>query len=209
MSENNFLNGVSMNEKTALEELQFIKKIIEETKKAVIYNGKDYIFWSILVMAGMLSTYIFHMSGVHFNYFWIWVVLIPLGWIFSIYNRIKLKEKHPSTYSGKLIGAVWTGAGIAMTILGFIGPTVGTIKPMAISPIACIIMGSAYFVSGKIVEVKWLGNLSFGWWIGGIALLFVTSIHSFLIMALLMLFFQTLPGIIIYRKYKQTMTAKA
>jgi len=198
-----------MDEKTALEELQYIRQIIEETKKAVIYNGKDYIFWSVLVIIGMLSTYIFHMSGLHFNYFWIWVVLIPIGWVYSIRNRIKLREKHPSTYSGKLIGAVWIAAGIAMTIVGFIGPMMGTINPMAISPIACIIMGSAYFVSGKIVEVKWLGNLSFGWWIGGILLLFVTSIHSFLIMALLMLFFQTLPGIIIYRKYKKNMAVKA
>jgi len=209
VKQSTLFNEVEMDDKTAIDELVFIRKVIEETKKAVVYNGKDYIFWGVLVIVGMMSTYIFHLSGLYFNYFWIWVVLIPIGWIFSIYNRIKLKEKHPPTYSGKLIGAVWAAAGIAMTIVGFVGPMMGAIKPMAISPIACIIMGSAYFVSGKIVDVKWLGNLSFGWWIGGIVLLFVTSIHSFLIMALLMLFFQTLPGIIIYRKYKQTMTAKS
>jgi len=197
-----------MNEKTALEELQYIRKIIEETKKTVLYNGKDYIFWGVLVIVGMMSTYLFHMGGVHFNYFWIWVVLIPIGWVYSFYNRMKVKEKHPSTYAGKLIGAVWTAAGIAMTIVGFIGPVLGAIKPMAISPVACMITGCGYFVSGKIVEVKWLSNLSIGWWLGGILLFYITTIESFLIMAMLMLFFQTIPGIVIYRKYKQDIAAK-
>jgi hypothetical protein len=95
-----------------------------------------------------------------------------------------------------------------MTIIGFLGTYIGAVKPMSISPLACILMGSAYLVSGKIVESKWLGNLSYAWWIGGIVLFYVTTVESFLIMALLMLFFQTIPGIIIYKKYKQTIIAK-
>jgi len=197
-----------MDEKTALEELQFIRRIIEDTKKSVVYNGKDYIFWGILVIAGMLSTYIFHITGIYFNYIWIWAVLIPIGWVYSIYNGRKLKEKHPSTYAGRLIGYVWGAAGIAGTIIVFIAPIFGNVKPMAISPLTCIIVGSAYFVTGKIVESKWLSNLSFGWWIGGIILFYVTSMESFLIMAAVMLFFQTIPGIIMYRKYKQEAAAK-
>ena len=197
-----------MDQKTALEELQYIRKIIEETRKSVVYNGKDYIFWGILVIVGMLTTYIFHITGLYFNYVWIWAVLIPVGWLYSIFNRKSMKEKHPSTYSGKLIGYVWGGAGVAMTIIGFVGPVFGTIQAMAISPLACIIMGSAYFVTGRIVESKWLSNLSIGWWIGGIILFYVTTIESFLIMALLMLFFQTIPGIFLYRKYKQDLTVK-
>ena len=140
---------------------------------------------------------------------WIWAVLIPVGWIYSLINRKSIKEKHPSTYAGKLLGNVWLAAGIAMTIIGFIGPVLGAINPMAISPIACIITGSAYFISGIIVEVKWVRNLSFGWWIGGIILLKVVSVESFLIMAFLMLFFQTIPGIVMYRKYKREMAANS
>jgi hypothetical protein len=195
-----------MDEKTALEEIQFIRKIIEDTKRKVIYSGKDYIFWGILVIIGMMSMYLLHLNKVYFNYFWIWAVLIPIGWIFSLTARKKIMEKHPATFTGKIIGFVWLGAGVAMTIIGFIGPVLGTIQPMAISPIACAIAGSAFFVSGIIVEEKWIRNLSFGWWIGGIILFFVTTVESFLIMALLMLFFQTIPGIIMYRKYKKEFT---
>ena len=198
-----------MDEKTALEELQFIRKIIEDTRRTVVYNGKDYIFWGILVIVGMMATYIFHITQMYFNYVWVWVVLIPIGWSYSIYNRSKLKEKHPKTYSGQLIGYVWGAAGVAMTLIGFIGPMFGNIKPMAISPLACIIVGSAYFVTGKIVEYKWMSNLSYGWWIGAIILFYVSSAESFLIMSLLMLFFQTIPGIIIYRKYKKEIAVQS
>jgi hypothetical protein len=197
-----------MDEKTALEEIQFIRSIMEESKKSIIYNGKDYIFWGVIVIAGMMSTYIFQMSHVYFNYFLIWVVLIPIGWIYSFYNGRVHKIKFPSTYAGKVMASIWGAAGIAMTIIGFLGTYSGTIKPMAISPILSVILGSAYFISGKVVGAKWISYLSFGWWIGGVILLFVTSIYSFLIMALLMLLFQTIPGILIYRKYKKEMELK-
>jgi hypothetical protein len=197
-----------MDEKTALEEIQFIRSVMEESRKSIIYNGKDYIFWGVIVIVGMMSTYIFQMTHVYFNYFWIWVVLIPVGWIYSFYNRRVLKIKFPSTYAGRLMVSIWGSAGIAMTIIGFLGTYSGTIKPMAISPLLSIILGSAYFISGKVVGVKWISYLAFGWWIGGLILLFVTSVYSFLIMALLMLFFQTIPGILIYRKYKKEVEVK-
>lgn len=191
-----------MDNKTALEELQFIRKVIDETRQSVVYNGKDYIFWGILVIIGMMSMYIFIISEIYFKYFYIWVVLIPIGWIFSFYNRKKQKEKFPSTFAGKLIGNVWLTAGIAMTIIGFLGTLSKAISPMASAPIACIIMGGAYFLTGKLCQAKWISNLSYGWWLGGILLFYVRTIESFVIMSLLMLFFQTIPGIIMYRKYK-------
>jgi len=197
-----------MDEKTALEEIQFIRSVIEESKKSVVYNGKDYIFWGVIVIVGMMSTYIFQTIQVYFNYFWIWVVLIPIGWMYSLYNRRVHKIKFPTTYAGRLIASVWGAAGIGMTIIGFLGTYSGTIKPMAISPILSIILGSAYYITGKVVGVKWLSYVAFGWWIGGMILLYVTSAYSFLIMALLMLLFQTIPGIIIYRKYKREVESK-
>lgn len=198
-----------MDEKSAIEDIQFIRKIIDEGKKRVVYNGMDYIIWGIIVIIGMISTFIFIMNKVYFNYSWIWAALISIGWIYSLYNSRVEKIKSPSTYAGNLLAAVWLATGVGMTIIGFIGTTMGTVAPMSISPILSIILGSAYYISGKIVGSKWLSNLSFGWWIGGIILFYVTSVYSFLIMALLMLFFQTIPGILLYRKYKKEIMVKS
>ena len=192
-----------MDEKNALEDLQFIRKIIDESKRSVIYSGRDYIFWGILVIFGMLATYIFVNIHFYFNYIWVWVVLIPIGWVYSIFNRARQKIKYPSTFVGKIIGSVWGAAGMAMMLIGFVGTYSGTISPNSISPILCIIMGSAYFITGVAIESKWFRNLSFAWWIGGIVLLYVVTIEALLIMAFLMLAFQVIPGLIVYNKFKK------
>ena len=190
-----------MDEKTAIDELQFIKKVIEDSRKSITYNGLDYIFWGIIVIVGMLIQYFAILSHYYFNFFWIWVVLIPIGWALSIFNGISKKEKMPRTFTGRIITSVWVAIGIGMTLLGFIGTFSHGINPMFVSPILSVCLGTGYFITGKIIEAKWVSNLAFGWWIGAVVLFFYPGIHSLLIMALMMLFFQTVPGIIIYRKY--------
>jgi len=94
-----------------------------------------------------------------------------------------------------------------MMVIGFIGTSSKIITPWAISPLICLIVGGAYFVSGTIVGSKWFRNISYGWWIGGIVMMFVVSYQQFLMMALLMLFFHTIPGIILYKRYKRETAA--
>jgi hypothetical protein len=90
-----------------------------------------------------------------------------------------------------------------MTLLGFIGPMTSGIKHMFIAPVLSVSLGTGYYITGKIIEAKWVSNIALGWWIGAIVLFLYPGIHSILIMALMMLFFQTIPGIFIYRKYKK------
>lgn len=192
-----------MDESKAIEELQFIRKVIDETKQNVVHNGLDYIFWGILVIVGMILQFVFIVNKIFFNFVWIWATLIPIGWAFSIINKRNQKIKHPTTFGGKIIGAVWATGGIAMTIVGFIGPVAGVVTYWAISPFACLIGGMSYFISGLVLDSKLFKNISYGWWIGGVAMMFVTSYYQFLMMAFIMFFLQTIPGIFLYRKYKK------
>lgn len=192
----------------ALEDLKFIRKVIEETKREVVYNGKDYIFWGILVIVGMLAMYIPIKLRLHFNYFYVWIVLIPVGWLYSFYSKRKNEKSFPKTYAGKLISSVWFAAGISMTLIGFVGTLSGNINPMSINSLLSVIMGIGYMVTGKILESKWLTNVSAGWWCGALILFFVRSEMQLLLMALMMLAFQTVPGIVIYQKYKKEMESR-
>jgi hypothetical protein len=197
------MEKVKMDEKYALEELQFIKKVIEDSKRSIVYNGMDYIIWGVLVIVGMLITYTLAVTGMRFNFLWVWLILIPIGWGFSYYNKKNCIGKAPKTITTKAIGAVWLAAGICMTLIGFGGPVIGGMNGMFISPVLAIICGGGYFVAGTILNSKPTSYLSLGWWIGGIILFMVHSINQMLIMAALMFLFQTIPGIIVYRKYKR------
>ncbi|MGE5400197.1 MAG: hypothetical protein ACM3S2_07325 [Ignavibacteriales bacterium] len=192
-----------MDDKTALEDLQYIRKVIEDSKRTMAYNGMDYIFWGILVIIGMLLMYILILNHVFFNYLWIWLGLVSIGWAYSFFNKTKYYTDRPRTFTTRVASSVWLASGIAMTILGFVGPLANAFQPMFISPVLSVVLGIAYFITGYIFESRWFSYLSFGWWTGGIVLFFYPGIHSLLIMALMMLFFQTIPGIIMFRKYKK------
>lgn len=196
-----------MNENTALEELQFIRKVIEESKRSFVDNGMYYIVWGVLVIIGLCTTYILVLNRIFFNYIWLWLGIISVGWIFSFYYGSQSKEKHPLTFSNKIVNSVWLATGIAMTILGFIGPASGAVAYHYVSPVLSVPLGAAYFVTGYIVESKWFSYLSIGWWTGAIYMFFSPGVHSILVMAMMMLFFQTVPGIIMFRKYKHEMAA--
>ena len=160
-----------MDDRTAIDELVFIRKVIEDSKRSVVENGIGYIFWGILVFIGLILVYlgiVFHLPT---NSAWIWVVLIGFGWSYTIIANIKKHRKKPvKTFAGQILMSVWISAGLSMTIIGFIATSSGMINGLALSPLMSTVLGAAYFISGTVYDSKWVKLLAFGWWCGGIAM---------------------------------------
>jgi hypothetical protein len=194
-----------MDEIKAKEELEFIKKIIEDSRKDIVYNGMDYIFWGLLVTIGMGINFLMEIFNYKFhNFFWLWVILIAIGWMFSIFTFYwKKKKERKRTLSNKIVGAVWGASGVAMTLCGFIGSISTAIKPDFISPVLCTFIGAAYFITGFIFDNKWLKGFSLGWWTGSIIMFFYPGIYTNLLMASMMLCFQVVPGFVLYKNSKK------
>jgi hypothetical protein len=192
---------------TALEDLAFIKQVIGDSKKTVLDNGTGFIIWGLLIVTGLLYTYIDVIAKLQLNNDIVWVILIGGGWVYSIWSNIRYSKKRKvSTLSDKILGAVWVSAGIAMTILGFVGTFAGAYGGVYISPLISTVLGIAFFISGVLFEQSWISYLSAAWWAGAIYMFIFPSIHTLLIMALMMLFIQVLPGVLMYRNYKNEMS---
>lgn len=193
-----------MNEKIAMDELQFIKKIIEDSKASIVYNGKDYIVWGLLVTIGLLLDYSAYVFKLNMNFILFWGVIIGLGWIFSFFSYKKRKtECNPKTFAGKILGGVWLATGTAMTIVGFIGIPSGAIPGQSISAVLSTFLGMAFIVAGFIHNETWMKYLSVGWWIGAVYMFYFPGIHTVFVMALMLLCFQVIPGVYFYQKYKK------
>ena len=196
-----------MDNMNAVEELKYIKNVIDESKRNFIDNGLGYIIWGILVVLGFINTFASVKLSFSFPNTETWIVLISCGWIYMIYKEIKFKSKRKGmhTFAGKILRSLWFGTGITMTILGFIGAMSRAYNGISVIAITAAILAIPYLVTGVIYDFKVLKYSTIAWWAGSIYMFLYPSIYSILIMVLLMIFLQIVPGIYLYKKYKAQM----
>jgi hypothetical protein len=197
-----------MDSKQAELELSVIKKIMEDSRNVVCNNGWHYIFWGVIVSIALTANYFMLLMKAEVEYArWMWLALmIGAAITAGIYARRKEKKRPVKTFAGKLLGSLWFAGGIAMFMFGFIGTFSGAYSAIYICPIISTVLGITFYTSGEIQQLKWQKLLACGWWLGAILMFLFPSVHTLLIFALMLTFFQTIPGIILNRKYKKEMS---
>ncbi|MCH7611756.1 MAG: hypothetical protein IIB45_00150 [Candidatus Marinimicrobia bacterium] len=193
-----------MTKETIQDDLAFIKKIVEESRKNVCASGIHLIVWGILVSIGlMVSWFLVTYYPIERGNEWFhWALVITGGWLFELIYGWKVDSKRPvRTYAEKADGMLWLSIGITMTILGFVGGVTGAINTHFLSPIFSTTLAIGYFTSGVLYDVKWVRNLAFGWWAGAIIMFIFPGLYHLLLMTGMMIVFQTIPGYIIYKNW--------
>ncbi len=194
-----------METKNAELELSLIKKMMEDSRRLNIDNGIHYIFWGILVTVALLINYSMLLLKVSGNYIGlVWFILMITGaFIDGIIGRRQSKSSKVTTFTSRIMGSLWFASGIAMFMFGFLGTISKAYNPVFICPIISTSLGISYFTSGAIQQIKWLQNISFGWWVGSAIMFIFPSVHTLLIFAIMMISFQVIPGLILNKKSKQ------
>lgn len=193
-----------MDQHTPQEDIAYIKNIIRDSKRIIFHDGKSFIVWGLLVVFGMLGMFFMHQFE-EFTFAWlVWPVLIGIGWVYTLITEwFRGKRAKAWTFAGKILGALWFSSGVTMTLIGFLGTYAGAYSGEYVSPLIATVLGIAYLVSGVLYGKPWVSWLAVGWWGGGAVLFFITNVYSFLVFAGMMLFFQTIPGYVLYRQSKQ------
>lgn len=201
-------------ETTAQDELAFIRKMMADSQTTIIDDGKPSIVWGIIVSIGMLATYFAALADTDFGIAWMWIGLSVIGWLYVYYYRTqKVKTAKIKTLTGRLIGSIWGASGFAIGLvimLTFVAPQVSgqwVIDPVALTSIASIILGIAYFMTGILYGKRWVRNISVGWWAGAAVMMFWPSVHVLMMYALMLIAFQIIPGVVMYRASKQSLGA--
>lgn len=186
-------------------ELMIIRKIMEDSRNIIIDNGIHYIFWGVLVTSALILNYIIIIFRFYPEYIGLmWFILMVSGAIADgLIERRNEKKRKVNTFAGKLLGTLWSASGLCMFIFGFIGVITGSYSPFIISPIISVVLGAAYFISGAIQQVKWIQALLAGWWGGALYMFMFPGRETLLIFAVMVITFQVVPGIVLYRKWKK------
>jgi len=190
-----------MNKQKAVENIAYIKEIIAESRRDIIENGIGYIFLGTIFFIGFMSTYIGMLYGFYFKFGWNWFLLIAFAWIVSFSGLLKKKDVTVRrTFSREILRATWISIGISLTIIGFIGSIYGAIPAYSILPIIAIFLGMAYMVSGIIYGYRWVSYLSYIWWVFSIFMFIYPGRHQLLLISVMIILLQIIPGIILYKK---------
>lgn len=185
-------------------EISFIKRIMNDSRKSALDNGKYYILWGVVISIASLGAYFNYKLGFNFNSNYFWGVSILTGWIFSGYWGIRdsKKSKTHST-ADKTIAALWASLGITMVVIALGGKLSGAIHYSSISPLIAAVIGVGYFTSGTIYSDRMLKVMAFCWWGASIVMFNITGIEVLLANGIFLLAFQVIPGLILFSKWKK------
>ncbi|MBS1514661.1 MAG: hypothetical protein JSS63_06500 [Bacteroidetes bacterium] len=188
-------------------EILFIKRVIEESRKSALNNGKYYILWGVLISIASLATYLIEKLDFDFNPNYLWGVCILAGWFFSGYWGYK-EGKNPKTtgLASKVIPALWSSLGITMMVIVLAGIISGSIKYVSISPLIAAVIGVGYFTSGTIYSDTMLKVLAFCWWGASVVMFNLSGIEVLLANGIFIIVFQVIPGFILLSKWKKDFT---
>lgn len=189
-----------MVEKKIQEDLAVIKQIMLESRQSFYNIGIHLVVWGGIVILALLLTYYNLSIKYLLPEYWIWLVGFGLAWIFefSQYLRKKKSDKVKNKFT-RIIYTLWMSILMTMMIYSVFGGVGGNLVEGGNGIIAGL-LAIGYFVTGEVNELKWVKYLGFGWWIGVIILFFSPNEIGLLIMALLMIFLQFIPGIIMVVK---------
>lgn len=190
------------------EDLAMIRRLMEQNRGVIHGTAAHYLLWGVLVTAGLLATWASVQGRLGIEVAWIWPVTIGAGWLASMWIGYRQDRAAPvNTPAGRVMSAIWIGAGVAMTLLGFVGLYSGELGPNAMLASLSAVMGAAYFASGALHGSAWPRLVAAGWWAGSVAIFLWPGVHSLLVMAGLMVFFHLVPGLVVYRSGRTASTA--
>lgn len=201
----NKMNDTEEEKIKAEEEISVIKKIMEDSKKAIVDNGWHYIYWGSIVTAALITNYVMVLNRVSVNsQGMLWFISMTGAAILEgVIERRREKHTKVKTFAGRLLNTLWSASGVCMFILGFAGILSGAYSAIMIFPLISIILGMAYLISGIIQSVKWLSAICVFWWSGAVLLLLFPGLHSMLIFAGMIVCFQVVPGVIMFIQSKK------
>lgn len=192
----------------AQQELAFIKKIMEDTQRILIDNGKTYILWSVLAILAIFLKIIKDAFSIMINNLWIYIPILILGWILSYWLKRKMdSEISVKKFSKTILEGIWLGWGIAIPILAIIGYVSGAISEWAIPPIIATIFGCTHYASGIVLQNLLIRYSSIGWWIGAIIMFFWPGEYAVALLGIMIFILQLIPGILLYKKWNNEMLA--
>jgi hypothetical protein len=189
-------------------DIQFIRETVENNRRVFVDNGLMFISSGIFVTIGLIMNYVLVAMELtdYILYTWVgWVVIIIItNMILGTKHQTKLGKK---TFASEIFSYTWLAVGIPIMIFFIVFIITGTPAFSTFVAATASMLGIGYFITGYVTDLNLMKILGGGWWIGALFFLLWQNFSDMetlgLIFSLMVLIFEIVPGIIIYRKWKR------
>ena len=166
-------------------EILLIKKMIEKTQKDTAQSGHLFIFIGLLSLIGTLTIGILeNLNQVQ----WVMPTVIFMAAgnaaIGYLIGKKEIKENTVKTYAKTIFWHIWMVCGFTALLVTFFFPLVHLYPVQAVPVLVAVIMGIALFLTGTVLELKYLKWSSLAWLGGACAMALSAASWKFFIMAL-------------------------
>jgi hypothetical protein len=193
-----------MNEIDIKDEIIFIKKVIEESKRTAIGEKLISIVWGLILVICLFLIFLFSIRIHNISVEWYAIPLTCLGWLYTVYVIIKSKKQSPvKTFGGRILYSVWIACGIVITCFVFIVPSLGFIATWRSIPICCMIAGIGYYVMSDITANRVTKIFAILWWIGGLVMMIWPGYYQLLLCPGMIIFLILIPDIKYHMDWKK------
>ncbi|MGH8126187.1 MAG: hypothetical protein ACREPK_10125 [Rhodanobacteraceae bacterium] len=196
---------------TAAEDLAYIRRIMEETRRAVSLRGDYFIIWGVFALLGLIGTYLLARTAqAGWTQAPLWGGLMIIAWLATAWRvHTEVHTQRVCAPVGRMLGATWIACSIAIVLVCFVGIPLGVTNFTAVGPTIASIIGVGVFVTGAQMGTPWVRNLSFGWWAGAIAEFIWHGEAQLLIGAIVVLLFYIVPGFVLNAQARKRYAARA
>lgn len=192
-----------MNEMQAKESIQYIKEMIERTKRITAGSWMFFLVWGIIGILGVIGMYVL----VYFEkYSWIWinwVFFVTIGIVYIMFYGEKQRTRGMKTFAQIAVRYLCIACGIAFLLVGFIFPLFGLYSWGLIAVLISLVAGILVFVVGGIYEwnlLKWCGVI---WWLGALGMVFIHEYYRAIFFIPLILIGYIMPALALRSMYQK------
>lgn len=190
------------------EDLQFIKRMIENNRRSLVDNGLSYIINGVGIAVGIpiSMTLGFMDMGMYIPFVWLFLMAVMIVVNFIAAKKIEKKHK-VKTFGSEVFKYVWGACGLSIIILFLLSFTTSGLVDPAFFVSCSSILAIGYLMTGVVNDLKFMKVLALFWWftaiLSGLWEFFGPVEYLPIFFSFMVLVLQLIPASIIYKKWKR------
>jgi hypothetical protein len=176
-------------------DLAFIRKVMEDSRRTVEFNGIYFVIWGCACLAGTALSYLEGRGGAAHLIGPTWACLGAAGAAASAIAG-RRERKRARSFAGTLLSSIWLVAILLGLALGGGMALAGRLDLPLGMALTSGVVAAGYLLSSAVSRLRSLALLSIPWWAGSVLIGLLPEMAAPLALASLTFAFELVPGFV-------------